>query len=93
MNNSKNSRVLQKTSSKVSLNDCFQIEFHSLIKNIMFLVYSREIFIFELIVNQAIGYIQLEKSQSAVIKVSFFIVLLVDMLGGTLSNLVTLSNG
>ena len=53
-----------KQNQKLSLTECLQIEFHAFAKDILFLVYPKEIFIFELIINQTIGYISLDRQHS-----------------------------
>lgn len=54
-------KTAQSTQQKQLLKECFQIEFHSYVKNLIFLVYPREIFIFDLTVNQTISFVQAEK--------------------------------
>ena len=39
-----------------------QIEFSSLNKNILYVLYSKEIYIFDLVINQTVGYVQLERT-------------------------------
>lgn len=58
-----------KSNEKNPQNECVQVEFHSNLKNILLIAYYREIFIFDLIINQTVGCIQLERTQSAVIQV------------------------
>lgn len=54
---------------KFPLNECFQIEFHSYVKNLIYLANAREIFIFDLVINQTIGYIQLDKIHSPFLQI------------------------
>jgi hypothetical protein len=61
----------------MSLKDCIQIEFHPTFKNIILLVYPKEIFIFELNISQTVGYITIDKHQSAFIQVIFIIFILI----------------
>ncbi|CAF0779231.1 unnamed protein product [Brachionus calyciflorus] len=49
------------TQQKQLLKECFQIEYHSFVRNLIFLVYPREIFIFDLTVNQTISFVQADK--------------------------------
>ncbi|RNA17172.1 WD repeat-containing 11-like, partial [Brachionus plicatilis] len=54
----------QSIQQKALLKECFQIEFHPNVKNILFLVYPREIFVFDLTIYQTIGFIQTDKVYS-----------------------------
>lgn len=51
------------TSSQAN-NQPIQVEFHSIYKNILLILYPREILFFDLFISQIIGQIQLEKNQS-----------------------------
>lgn len=51
----------QAIQQKSLLKECFQIEFHPYVKNILFLVYPREIFVFDLTIYQTIGLILTDK--------------------------------
>lgn len=57
------------SSSSQNMNECIQVEFHANLKNILLLAFYREIFIFDLVINQTVGCIQIERTQSSVIQV------------------------
>lgn len=61
-----------RSNERNSQNECVQVEFHSNLKNILLIAYYREIFIFDLLINQTVGCIQLERTQSAIIQVDIF---------------------
>ena len=56
--------------ASTNLRECFQVEFHPTIRNLIFLVHPRETFIFDLEINQTIGYLQLDRSDSPNLQVS-----------------------
>ncbi len=74
LNNSKPSDKSSTQKASLSLNECFQIEFNSFMRNIVFLAYPKEIFIFDLVIHQTVGYIQLDKTTSPYTQVAFFFV-------------------
>jgi len=57
------------SSNVVSLNDCIQILFHPLHRHLIFIVYPREILIFDLQILQTVGSILCEKSSAAFYKI------------------------
>lgn len=56
-------------SNVVSLNDCIQILFHPLHRHLIFIIYPREILIFDLQILQTIGSIPCEKTSAAFYKI------------------------
>ena len=59
----------QPTLQKALLKECIQIEFHPYVKNVLFLVYPREIFVFDMVINQTINFVQTDKIFSSYQKI------------------------
>lgn len=52
------------------INDCLQIEFSVINKNILYVLFPKEIYIFDLVINQTVGYLTSDKSGTSFSQVS-----------------------
>ena len=53
----------------MGLNDCLQLEYHQSCRHHLLLLYSKEILILDLQINQTVGIISIERNSSPFVKV------------------------
>ena len=65
----KKDKTIAPKPTSISLSECFQIEFAADQRNIVYLAYAKEVFIFDLVIHQTVGVIQLDKTSSSFVQV------------------------
>ncbi len=49
-------------SQQSGVNDCLQVEFHAVHRNLLLVLYPKDIFIFDLVINQTVGHVPLDRT-------------------------------